>query len=259
MTLAEQEALFWRAARGEASAEELDQAFVGRGLRSGAGRMRIYNGAYFTRLEGALADSFPGAQAMLEGTRFTELARRYAVECPSLHFALERFGGHFPGFLARRGESRAARVAALEWARLEALLAPDDTVVGALPPDVARAANVRFCFVRSLRLCASDVSSFRAFARTQGDDATRTEGEGELHVALWRSGYRTHCRSLAALEVCALEGAGETVDLATLCQRLSAYPDAANQLSALIRSWLKQGWVRAVQLEPAEQAMKGPP
>jgi hypothetical protein len=123
MKLAERQALFFRAARGQVPRASLDAAFVGRAALSGADRMRIYNHAYFARLEAVLSDAFPVTEGVLGAARFVDVARRYVMATPAPHAEIERVGEGFPAFLAERDARRAlADLAALEWARVAALM-----------------------------------------------------------------------------------------------------------------------------------------
>lgn len=253
MTLASLQALFWSAARGQASMEELDAQFVGRAGRTGAGRMRIYNGAYFVRLEAALADSFACTQQLLGVGPFRALARRYIINFPSEHPALERVGGRFPEMLARDPQGpgrRIAGVAALEWARVEALLSPEDsTVTGPLAIGGVSAASVRVHWVRSLRLCATTVASFRAFKAPDLPRAVDHEADTPCVIAFWRKGFQVHHLSLEALEQRLLADRPASIGLLEMCEQVADQCDYPVSVTFdLVRAWLARGWVARVEI-----------
>jgi hypothetical protein len=245
MSLEALQALFWRGARGQASLSELDSAFLGRRAATGAARLRIYNGAYFTRLGNALADSFPATKRLLGDARFEELARRYVIRHPSERPALEWVGEHFARMLADRltgADALAAGVAALEWARIEALLSPEDQALVDFSPAELAPEAVFFHWVRSLRLCASTVACFRSLQHQGSEHAV---ADRPLTVAFWRKGFQVHCRTLDVAEERALEGATAPLSLLSLCERLESESPGDTALPLrLIQRWLTQGWLR---------------
>jgi hypothetical protein len=254
VNLAELEALFFRAVRGQASTSELDAQFVARGPRTGAGRMRIYNGAYFTRLDGAMVDTFPITRRVLGEPRFEALARRCFMRFPSRRPALEYVGESFPSLLADvlpTGERLAADVAALEWARLEALLAPDCQVLARLNVPDMEPERLRFRWLSSLRFRRSTLAAFRCFHEAEGHtrESQALDGSCPITVALWRRHHGTEYRTLEALEAQVLVDAGESISLLTMCERITdSAPEPVAASLRMIRRWLAQGWIASLEL-----------
>ncbi len=255
MSLIELQALFWGAARGQVTPEVLDQHFVGRGPRTGAGRMRIYNGAYFVRLEDALADTFPSTKVLLGDERFQALARRYIVEHPSKSPALERVGLCFARLLRARlpeGEQVIAEVSELEFARVSALLAPDDTTLtGPLNLSGANLDTLRFELVRSLGVSVVSTDAFRLWQHPEPFHTTEERSTERIGVAFWRRRFAVHHRSLDLTEAAALVNPQHSVSLLDLCHELAVYDDAVTRAVSMIERWRSLGFIARVDLHAA--------
>jgi len=255
--LQELQELFWRAARGEIAPAVLDQHFVARGPRTGAGRMRIYNGAYFARLEDALADTLPSTKALLGEGRFRALARRYIIEHPSQHPALERVGTDFDQLLRARlpaSERVFADVAKLELARVSALLAPDDTsLMGPLNLTGANLGTVRLRLVRSLVVSLVPAQAFQLWQRPDCSLVSALHASEPIGVAFWRRDFSVHHRSLALTEATALAGPEHSVSLLDLCEQLALHDDAVTRAVAMIEGWRSRGFIARVELDQAEE------
>ena len=89
-------------------------------------RLEIYNRQYWFRVLSALAEDFPGVEAVLGGRRFSAMARAYLADRPSRSFTLRNLGARLAGWLEKHsawGDSRqelALDMARLEWAEIEA-------------------------------------------------------------------------------------------------------------------------------------------
>lgn len=89
-------------------------------------RLEIYNRQYWFRVLSALAEDFPGLEAVLGGRRFSAMATAYLVDRPSRSFTLRNLGARLAGWLEKHpawGDSRqglALDMARLEWAEIEA-------------------------------------------------------------------------------------------------------------------------------------------
>jgi len=249
--------LFWQAARGRVAPAELDQHFVARGPRTGAGRMRIYNGAYFARLEDALSDTFPSTKILLGEDRFRALARRYIVEHPSQHPALERVGTHFDQLLSARLPTREhviANVAELELARVSALLAPDDTSrMGPLDLCGTNLSTVRLRLVRSLVVRIVPTEAFRLWQHPDSSASGAMDPSKRLGVAFWRRDFRVQHHSLELDEAQVLSSPVRSISLLELCEELAVYDDAVTRAVAMIESWRARGFIAGVELGRAEQ------
>jgi len=89
-------------------------------------RLEIYNRQYWWRVLGALAEDFPGLQAMLGNRRFEDLSKAYLTECPSRSFTLRNLGRDLERWLKRNPHWAGSRqemaldMIRLEWADIEA-------------------------------------------------------------------------------------------------------------------------------------------
>ncbi len=89
-------------------------------------RLEIYNRQYWWRVLAALAEDFPGLQAMLGNRRFEDLGKAYLTECPSHSFTLRNLGRDLEGWLKKNPHWAGSRqemaldMIRLEWADIEA-------------------------------------------------------------------------------------------------------------------------------------------
>jgi hypothetical protein len=89
-------------------------------------RLEIYNRQYWFRLLAALAEDFPGLQAILGNRRFEALSRAYLTDCPSRSFTLRNLGERLEAWLRKNPQWAGSRQAMaldmvrLEWADIEA-------------------------------------------------------------------------------------------------------------------------------------------
>lgn len=89
-------------------------------------RLEIYNRQYWFRLLSALAEDFPGLQAIVGERKFERLSVAYLADCPSQSFTLRDLGWKLeswlrshPAFITKHKQF-ALDVARLEWAEIEA-------------------------------------------------------------------------------------------------------------------------------------------
>lgn len=122
-------------------------------------RLEIYSRQYWFRVLDALADDFPGVEAIVGRKRFAQLLRAYLADCPSRSYTLRDLGSRFESWLRRHPlwiEPRAALaldMVRLEWAEIEAFDAAERPVFG--PKDLADVDDVKLQLqphVRLLRL-----------------------------------------------------------------------------------------------------------
>jgi hypothetical protein len=89
-------------------------------------RLELYNRQYWWRILSALADDFPGLQALLGEERFHAMSVAYLSEHPSRSFTLRNLGSHLESWLrehlefAGGVEQLALDLVQLEWAEIEA-------------------------------------------------------------------------------------------------------------------------------------------
>ena len=158
MKLAELQRFFAAAATSRSGEiAGLSEVFLGSESLSPSARLAIYNRGYYYRLLDALASVFRQTKRLMGDAAFERQGLAYLAEHASEHAAVERVGRIFPEFLRARvldSQNFLADVAALEWLRLCALVAPNPTG-RALPslPDGARAAGARRAPRSSRRRC----------------------------------------------------------------------------------------------------------
>ncbi|MEO8726152.1 MAG: DNA-binding domain-containing protein [Acidobacteriaceae bacterium] len=89
-------------------------------------RLEIYNRQYWFRLLSALAEDFPGLQAIVGEAKFEQLSVAYLCDCPSQSFTLRDLGWKLESWLREhpqfivKHEQLAMDVVRLEWADIEA-------------------------------------------------------------------------------------------------------------------------------------------
>ncbi|GAC1648716.1 MAG: hypothetical protein NVS9B15_07600 [Acidobacteriaceae bacterium] len=89
-------------------------------------RLEIYNRQYWYRLLSALAEDFPGLQAVVGEKQFDKLSLAYLTDCPSESFTLRNLGARLEEWLIKNpafGGKRltiALDMVRLEWAEIEA-------------------------------------------------------------------------------------------------------------------------------------------
>ncbi len=238
MTLAEAQALFWKAARREATPLEIGRCFVSTPNLSAQSRAEVYAGAFFVRQQKALSDLLPKTQRLL-GEAFPALAQKYTLAHPGRHAALEHFTNGFGDFLARLpGREQAAALARVEVARNLALRAPADpagplTLTGlqALSPGCVLQAT------ESAHLIETDVRTLRLF--TEKRDAHRgASGEERLWLMFFRKKFVVRHRSLAEDEALALQRLQRGTTLAALCETFLGHADPGQRAHVVISNFL---------------------
>lgn len=231
----------------------LEAAIEARAPLDAVARAEIYAGMYRFRLADALHADFPRLARLIGDEGFFELACAYARAHPSESSDIGRFGRHLPAFLAEHPGPRGdeADLALLDWARTEALTAPDAEAVGqeALGRLGAEAIPLaRFRFVPSLEVLTlgHDVLSvWRALEDEQEapDVASRT-----VRVAVWRKGFDVLHASMTETEAAALARARAGGTLAEVCEVFAAEAeDAQGAAFRTLGAWFSDGWVAGVE------------
>lgn len=251
MKLLEAQALFWRAVRAEHPPPELRVAFAAPPADGITARMQIYRNAYWARHEKRLAESYPRLHAALGPSAFRELAHDYILAHPSTTDAIELAGQglarHMAG-AAQRHDRWLVDVAALEWARVQAILAPD-----APAPLHAGALGARDAPERTLRL-RRDLSVVRVCLRAllwvEDTQDRSADDRTERWVAVSRGRRGTLERTLTEAAGAALRAALDGETLAATCARFAG-PDAATEATEALMSWCEAGWI--IGLEPSDE------
>jgi hypothetical protein len=227
----------------------LHDVFVERDGLSVPERLAIYNRAFFYRQLDALTAVFAETQRALGEVEFTRLGLAYLRAHPSEHPAVERVGRRFPEYLARHAAAPhgpVADIAALEWARLSALVAPNPVEVAQLSDlDSAAFPACRVRLVPSLSFLELDVRALSAFDATEPVD----EPSARVAVAVWRPSHVVRQQRLEALEFQALCAAAAGATMAEVCARFDTGEDAADAQRAfqVIAAWYARSWLENVQ------------
>lgn len=250
MTLAELQAYFARAATsGSGPLAELEGVFLGSDRLPAVDRLAIYNRAYFYRLLDALASVFEQTQRVMGQAEFERVGLAYLAAHPSVHPAVERVGHSFSPYL--RGLDAPVAIvdlAALEWARLCALVAPNPEQVATVSRiDPSRFPESRLRFVPSVHWLELDPMALRLFVGEAAAPATalRSSSSG---VVVWRSHHVVRHESLDETEFQALVSAAEGATLNRVCalfDRGSEAEDVARAFQVLSR-WFARDWLESV-------------
>jgi hypothetical protein len=242
--------LFWRAARGEVAVADVERTFVSQGRLAAPSRMKIYASAYRIRQVKALADVFHEVGRLL-GSEFEPLAEAYVRQFPSASPALEWLGRSFVAFLRQYPTEAApnalvADVAALEWARNEALLAPEASVHFA--PEAltqCRAESARVELRPGLRLVQVSAQALHLWPPA----AQRAEDEPSALprvVAFWRARYEVRFRLLDADEADALARVARGEPLAAVCAAFAGATCPGTRAHGVVARWVREGWILRV-------------
>jgi hypothetical protein len=207
--------------------------------------LELYHRQYWFRLLDSLAEDFPGLARLLGRDMFWAVLEDFLLEQPSTSHTLRDLGRGLPDFLARRIgapdlRGRAVAVARLEWALLQAFVAPDRPV--ATPAQLARGVIALQPHVRLLELAFDasgwlhDDSGRPPIRRRRGAAAAwRTPAGGVVHAPLAPRAHALLARLAAAparLEQW-LEGAADL------------WP-APGTLTRWMAEWSGRGWFTVV-------------
>jgi hypothetical protein len=225
--------------------EDLERVFKSTARLSASELLAIYNRGYHYRLLGALGSVFARTKQALGDADFERLGLQYLARHPSEHPAIERVGRSFPDFL--RGATSVGRVivdlAALEWARLCALVAPNPSAIAtASAIDPTKFPDSSLCFVPSLTTLAISAGALAAFARS---DAL---AGGDLRaVAVWRKRDEVRHEVLDALEHEAVTLALSGASVSHVCALFdSGAADAdAERAFRVVSGWFTREWITA--------------
>lgn len=227
-------------------------------------RLRIYADAYRLRLAEVLAHDFPVLHAWIGADAFGELAEAYLRVHPSRHPSVRHFGRHFAAWLHRR-EGMApgwADLAGFEWLQGEAFDAADAPVASI--EDAARLSPAEWPALRlrlqpAMRLRALPVAipalveAHNAGRPLPPSFATAADAGEIADWLLWRRDFEVFWRKLEPGEAELLALARDGAGFAELCGRLGATlseTDAAMRAAGLLKRWLADGLVAALQTDP---------
>jgi len=252
--LVELQTYFARAATsGNGPIAGLDRLFSGSARLPAEDRLAIYNRGYFYRLLDALASVFGQTKRVLGDSDFERLGLAYIAQHPSTHPAVERIGRSFSEYLgAVATPAIIVDLAALEWARLCALVAPDPgrlATAQAIEPSQFPQARLRF--VPSLQRLELDPRALVAFASEEPmleKSSAAVTGSSRCTVAVWRSYHAVVHEPISPLESRALAIAASGATLSRVCAIFDDGPEAEDVRRALqvLSSWFTRKWLERV-------------
>lgn len=260
MSLAELQALFWRAVREAAPPEGLDAVFVSRAGMGATRRMEIYHSAYWARHEQCLKETYPRVWHALGDAGFRRLTASYIAERPSVSPCIEWAGEALPSHLRTHGAALSlpswlADLAQLEWARIVAWTAPDEpSRISAASLADAQSVTRRMRMAPCLSVLHVQRQAFADFCEgglctvpAQPTEPTQPVAERQqTWVALWRSHKRVHTLALEDDHGRALDQARSGATLALACEELDELAEPERTLEraiAMVAQWISRGWL----------------
>ena len=188
-------------------------------------RVGIYAEMYWLRMRDTLRADFPRVLKAVGDETFDALAAEYIKRHPSTHFSLAQLGHTFAEFIMSHVEPSTAAVAALEWARGQAFVAPDSALA-----DAASLSKI-------------NEETFNAVCFTPAP-SVRLISPGTV---IWRKGYEVVQVDVAPDEAEALKTllGEEAASLSALCEPFTT-PEAA---FTAIASWVNEGMIARVELK----------
>jgi hypothetical protein len=220
-----------------------------------ATRLRIYAGAYRSRLAESLENSYPALAKLLGEADFQALAAAYVRTHDSPFFSIRYYGDALPEFLAAEsdyaGAPLLAELARWEWTMTEVFDAADagaltHAELSRVPPQ--QWAALRFTWHPSVRRVAL---SWNAPQIWQALAAEAERPQASLNAApvewlLWRQGLTTYFRSLGATEAAVLDAARNGWPFGELCEFLCTElgeEQAVSTAAARLRDWVGSGLI----------------
>jgi hypothetical protein len=252
--LRELQNLFWRSisagADGVAPAAALLEVSEPSPTLGAAERLRVYADAYFWRLHGVLAESFPRVAAILGAERFENVVRDYLESHPSTHPSVHYLGCDLAAAVAQRADlpGYLADLARLEWARREVFDAPD---CEPLLADALRAVasaqwpHLRFTPIPALAILRTD---WPVHAVWGGTDTVSVPTATCIRV--WRSqDYRVYHAAMDARDAGAIDRLIAGEPFGVICTTFDdlAPLEGAQRATALLARWLEDGIIAHVE------------
>jgi hypothetical protein len=230
----------------------LDEVFVGDARLSASERLALYNRGYYYRLLDALSAVFEQTQRILGNAQFERLALAYLTRHPSEHPAVERVGRLFPRYLRDRSEiaSSVADLAALEWARLRALVAPNPrAVLAASSIDPVLFPSSRLQLVPALHWLELDARALQALAGAELNPTLPGVPVERCGVAVWRRQHLVVHGRLEDRELEALQLAAEGASIARICAcfESGSLANDTERAFQMLSSWLSRHWLESVE------------
>ena len=252
MTLAEAQDLFAALVTGDGAIDPAarEALLSGDAELSASERARIYSDMYLFRLVAALREDYPLLARLVGDDEFFSLAKAYARAHPSRHPSLARLGVHLPAFLRGRAVARGdlADLAALEWARAEAFVAPDEEPLGedALRSLGEDAASARLRLVPSVRLLPLEHDVAALWADLEASRAPGPPRRSPISLLVWRKGFEVFHTVVSPEELSALSAVQRGATLGEACAAFATLPDPAGAALEAIASWSGEGLLAGI-------------
>ena len=253
MKLAELERFFAEAATsGSGPRGDLDAVFLSDARLSASERLAIYNRSYYYRLLDALCSVFEHTRQSLGGAPFERLALAYLTLHPSEHPAVERVGRLFPQYLRGQDEiaDSLADLAALEWARLSALVAPNPRgLLSASSIEPGLFPSSRLQLVPALHWLEVDALALKMFAGAEPSPRPAGAPVERCGVAVWRRQHVVVHERLPEPELEALQLAAEGASIARICAcfESSSLTHDTERAFQMLSGWLSRHWLVSVE------------
>ena len=201
------------------------------------GHLEVYADMYWARLRDVLRDAFPAVRAALQDDAFDVHVATLLQRFPSTSPSIDAIGAHFAQVLPAPWND----VAALEWARSQAFVAPDAptldfTALQSVPSD--QWPRVRLTAHPSLRVLT---------LRTDPRPTLRGEGAptaAPTSLVIWRQGFEVFHAPIDDAEVTALRAllAGEVLPMV-----LAPFGDDATGAFEMLHGWFNEGMVSSIE------------
>lgn len=242
------------------SAEGIEGIVRGDERLSAIERLDIYATAYFYRLLDCLKEDFPATLAVIGAENFRQLVAEYLAEFPPTQPSIFYAGRSLADFV--RGHRFSERwpfvedLARLERATIEVFHGPEATPLDAqamrsVPPEQWPGVVLR-------RHPASTIldQTWKVTDVLRAVNEARDWSEPPKHacsVLVFRQDAQVYFREIDPVERRALDKAGETVNLADICEIIASGTDAADpaaEINRLLQRWLGDGVLAAAACEP---------
>ncbi len=247
MRLSQRETWLWETLHASEPPPAPEEHVVSGGRLTAAERLGIYRSALVTRKLGVLRETFERVVECVGAERFETLGVGYLMRHPSRSPAIERVGERFAAFLAElpdaeRPGDAIIDLARLEWARLDALIAPD-AESAARAEDFAEpdAPSKRLALSPDLRRLEVSERALELF-RDPASGAGKTR---RIAVAVWRRRFGVTHEPLSEDEAVALERAARGASFDEVCESFRE-PDAVARAAEAVSRWVRQRWVVAL-------------
>jgi len=252
MRLAEAQDLFAALVTGEhpVDAGAREECLAGDAHLSAGERAHIYSDMYLFRLVDALREDYPLVARLIGDEAFFALCAEYVRAHPSRNPSLARLGADLPAFLRERPATRPdlADLAALEWARAEAFIAPDAAPLDATALQTlgAGAASDRLVLVHSVRLLSFEHDGAALWADLEAAREPGPPMRRRMALLVWRKGFEVFHAEVSPEELAALAALRRGATLGEAFEAFAPLPDPAGSALDALASWSGEGLIAQI-------------